>query len=59
VAEAAGTDEYEKVMEFKDGGIQFLSRKHPDYLTDESHEFFISMRKTYRAQLRSMCLLRK
>ena len=57
VAEAAGTDEYEKVMEFKDGGIQFLS--HPDYLTDESHEFFISMRKTYRAQLRSMCLLRK
>jgi hypothetical protein len=57
VAETAGTGAYENVMEFKDGGIQHLSRKHPDYLSDESHEFFLSMRKTYRAQLRSMCLL--
>src|SRR5712671_2076275 len=32
VAEASGIGEYEKVIEFKDGGIQFLSRKRSDYL---------------------------
>jgi hypothetical protein len=47
-----------EIIQFKNGGILFLPRAHPDYRTDNSQEFFRSMRKSYRAQLRSMCRLR-
>jgi hypothetical protein len=56
--EAAGADGFEERMRFKDGGIQFLPHT-PDYLSATSREFFLSMRKTYRVQLRTRCLLRK
>jgi len=49
----------EDVIQFKNGGILFLPRAHPDYRTDDSQEFFRAMRTSYRAQLRSMCRLRK
>lgn len=57
--EASGTSKFEEVIQFKDGGIQFLSEPHPDYLSGWSENFFLQLRNTYRAQLRSMCLLRK
>jgi hypothetical protein len=53
------SDAGEIVIQFKDGGIQFIPGTHPDYISDISQEFFLFMRKTYRAQLRSMCLLRR
>jgi hypothetical protein len=59
VGEAAGTGGSENGIPFKDGGIQFPSEPLPDYLSGTSQEFFLSMRKTYRAQMRSICLLRK
>jgi len=49
----------EEIIQFKNGGILFLPRAHPDYRTDNSQEFFREMRKSYRAQLRSMCRLRR
>jgi hypothetical protein len=54
---AVGPDE--DVIHFKNGGIHFLAETPPDYMMDKSQEFFLSLRKTYRAQLRSMCLLRR
>lgn len=54
---AVGPDE--DMIHFKTGGIHFLAETPPDYMTDKSQEFFLSLRKTYRAQLRSMCLLRR
>lgn len=51
--------ENEEVISFKDGGMHFSSERHPDDLSDSLREFFPSARNTYRAQLRTMCLLRK
>jgi hypothetical protein len=57
VRPASGGDE--DVIHFKNGGIQFLPQTHSDYMTDKSQKFFLSMRKTYRALRRSMCLLQR
>jgi hypothetical protein len=59
VWKAADKDDSEEVIQFKDGGIQFLPKAHFDFRHETAQEFFLSMRKIYRAQLRSMCLLRK
>ena len=59
MGEAAGTGALEEVIHFKYGGVQFLSESLRGYLSGISQEFFLSMRRTYRAQLRSMCLLRR
>ncbi len=56
---AAGTDDGEDVIQFKDGEIHFFPWTHPGYRSDLSRNFFLSMRKTYRSQLRTMCLLRR
>jgi hypothetical protein len=56
---AADKDAPKEVIQFKNGGIQFHPEAHPDYRSENVQEFFLSMRKIYRAQLRSMCLLRK
>jgi len=48
-----------EIIQFRNGGILFLPRAHPDYRADNSQEFFREMRKSYRAQLRSMCRLRR
>lgn len=53
------SDADEDVIHFKNGGILILPRALPDYRTDDSQEFFRAMRTSYRAQLRSMCRLRK
>jgi hypothetical protein len=47
------------VIHFKDGGIQVLTWPYPGTLCDEASDFFLTMRKTYRSQLRTMCLLRR
>jgi hypothetical protein len=49
----------ESVIEFKNGGIHFFEATPPGYRSSECQEFFSAMRKTYRGQLRSMCLLRR
>jgi hypothetical protein len=59
VVSAMGMGNFEDVIQFKDGGVAFFPVTHPDYMSDMSQEFFLSIRKTYRAQLRSMCLLRR
>ena len=56
VSESAADEE---IIQFKNGGILFLPRAHPDYRTVNSQEFFHAVRKSYRAQLRSMCRLRR
>jgi len=56
---AVGTGDGEDMIQFRDGGIHVFPWTHPNYLADTSREFFLSMRKSYRAQLRSMCLLRR
>jgi hypothetical protein len=47
------------VIQFKDGGIQVLPWPHPGRICGKSSDFFRTMRKTYRSQLRTMCLLRR
>jgi len=54
---AVGTTDGD-LLQFKDGGIQFFPRTHSVYKSGKSEEFFLLMRKSFRAQLRSMCLLR-
>jgi hypothetical protein len=56
---ASESGQAEEMIRFKDGGIQVVPGAHPDFMTDTSQKFFLSMRKTFRAQLRSMCLLRR
>ena len=58
-AEAAKTVDFEERIQFRDGGILLISDMPSDYLSSRSQDFFLAMRTTYRAQLRSMCLLRK
>jgi len=54
-----GEEEGEDVIQFKNGEIHFLPGTHPVYRSNLSRNFFLSMRKTYRSQLRTMCLLRR
>jgi len=55
---AVGTTDAD-LFQFKDGGIQFLPRTHSVYRSGKAQEFFLMMRKSFRAQLRSLCLLRR
>jgi hypothetical protein len=59
VGSASGSGADEDMIQFNNGRITFLPRTDPEYRTDQSVEFFLSVRKTYRAQRRSMCLLRR
>ena len=54
-----GTGDGDELFQFKDGGIHYFSGTHSAYRSDKSQEFFLLMRKSFRAQLRSQCLLRK
>lgn len=46
----------QEILQFKNGEI---FRAHPDYSLGDIQEFFLTMRRIYRGQLRSMCLLKK
>jgi hypothetical protein len=59
VGSASGSSADEDVIQFNNGRILLHSPTHRDYMTDKSQEFFLSMRKTYRAQRRAMCLLQR
>jgi len=47
------------VIQFKDGGIQVLPWPHPGRVCKQTSNFFLTMRKIYRGQLRTMCLLKR
>ena len=49
----------EKLFQFRNGVIQLLPSTPPELTSGEVQGFFISVRNTFRAQLRSMCLLRE
>ena len=49
----------EETLQFKNGGVQSLPWTPIDFQSDACHQFFLIMRKLYRDQLRSMCLLRR
>ncbi len=49
----------EVTMHFKNNAFQFFPWTYPDYQSPEYLEFFLSIRRIYRNQLRSMCLLRR
>lgn len=46
----------EEILHFKNGAIEWA---HPNYQSSAIQEFFLNMRRIYRDQLRSMCLLRE
>jgi len=48
-----------RLFQFRSGVIQLLSSTPAEYQSGKVQEFFIWMRKAFRAQLRSMCLLRQ
>jgi hypothetical protein len=48
----------EVTMHFKNNTYQFFPWTYPDYQSKDYQEFFLKMRHIYRAQLRSMCLIK-
>ena len=49
----------EVTMHFKNTGFQFFPWTYPDYQSPEYQRFFLDLRRIYRTQLRSMCLVRR
>jgi hypothetical protein len=49
----------EVTLHFKDNGFQFFPWTYPDYQSPPYLEFFRAIRRIYREQLRSMCVLRR
>ena len=47
----------EEEIQFKNGGADFLPWTQTDFQSETSQDFFLTMRKLYRGQLRSMCLI--
>jgi hypothetical protein len=48
-----------EIIRFKSGGLEVLPAAPEIYRSAEAQEFFLTMRRIYRSQLRSMCQLRK
>ena len=46
----------EVTMHFQNNAFQFFPWTYPDYQSQEYQEFFMTIRRIYREQLRSMCL---
>ena len=53
-----GVSPGEKLFQFRNGVIQPLPSTPAELTSNEVQGFFITVRNTFRAQLRSMCLLR-
>src|SRR5262245_36567687 len=47
----------EVTMHYKNNAFLFFPWTYPDYQSAEYQEFFLTVRRIYREQLRSMCLL--
>jgi hypothetical protein len=49
----------EVTLHFKAGAFQFFPWTYPDYQSPGYQKFFLELRRIYRDQLRSMCLLNR
>ena len=49
----------EVTMHFRNHAWEFFPWTYPDYQSAEYQEFFFELRKTYRSQLKTMCLLKQ
>ena len=49
----------EVTMHFKNNTYQFFPWTYPDYQSRDYQEFFLKMRHTFRAQLRTMCIINR
>ena len=49
----------EVTMHFRNNNWEFFPWTYPDYQSDEYRKFFSDLRRLYRLQLRSMCLIRQ
>jgi hypothetical protein len=49
----------EVTMHFRNNAWEFFPWTYPDYRSEEYGKFFLSLRQRYRAQLKSMCLIRQ
>jgi len=47
------------LLHFKNGGVQYLPWAPRDYQSNIGQDFFLTVRRIYRDQLRTMCLLRR
>ena len=48
----------EVTMHFKNNTYQFFPWTYPDYQSKDYQDFFLRVRQIYRAQLRTMCIVR-
>jgi hypothetical protein len=48
-----------EIIQFKSGGIEVLPAAPEIYRTAAAEDFFLTMHRIYRSQLRSMCQLRR
>jgi hypothetical protein len=49
----------EVTMHFRNNEWEFFPWTYPDYQSEEYRRFFLLLRQQYRAQLKSMCLIRQ
>ncbi len=48
----------EVTMHFKNNTYQFFPWTYPDYQSKDYQDFFLTIRRIYRSQLRTMCILK-
>jgi len=51
--------ESRELLHFNNGAVRFLPWAPPDYQSSVGKEFFLTVRHSYREQLRKVCLLRR
>jgi hypothetical protein len=49
----------EVTMHYRNNAWEFFPWTYPDYQSPEYQEFFVALRRRYREQLKSMCLLKQ
>ncbi len=49
----------EVTMHFRNNAWEFFPWTYPDYQSEEYRKFFVELRQRYRAQLKSVCLMRR
>jgi len=49
----------EVTMHFRNNAWEFFPWTYPDYQSEDYRKFFLELRRSYRSQLRKMCLLKQ
>jgi hypothetical protein len=49
----------EVTMHFREGEFRFFPWTYPDYQSEDYQKFFLEIRRLYREQLRTLCLLQR